>query len=509
MRACWLVLVAAAGCDKVLGFDEVGVNPNETTVYGHGVTRTVINDSNRLATTKDFDFSTGTIQSLTAVLDDGTHSPIQVDTSPTNVGGFFFNRKNHTERYRLIVPSTTADPAPVEYQMSSGTLQLLSRSWGRSSLPQPPNETMPGNGSLLQYTLTGGPTPSASAVAYVESTGLWTETAIASGAQATAPAPYDWAKAISLYGPVYLLDGSSVTRDRAYFTLHDYEGTSYRYIVGYRFDDVVMKAGTVTMAGGQLYALPRDSCVHVIAQLAQASQAVMDAGLGTPTASWRLVAVPVDTMGPELSFVVVEGASSGVDVLFGQPFGGYGLDIAMDATVSHAVLAPGAAVPSAQLSGSTHWIPAQPTTATSIGTCNSTSELDAVIPMPTAPMIGGAPVDQDRTLEIDRTLPSVPLSWTPNSTASVELYRADLYEVIDNGGITFLRHALRFVTTNVSPEGAPVIDIDPKYMPAGSSYVFEVTDLIGFPHARDGDFETIDPTYSEGYAWTGVITVTK
>jgi hypothetical protein len=508
MKRSWIALLAIAGCDRVLGLDEVKTDPDATSVFVHGVSRAVINDLNHLPTTFDSPFSATTISKTFAILEDGTSTAAHVDEKNPDPGRFYFNRNDVDAPYRLVVPSTTADPAPIEYQLAANDLELLDRSWGRSSLQQPPAEQTPSPGSLLQYTISGTPMNlSANAAALVESTGLWTETIVATGSASATPPALDWSTAESLYGPVYLLDGSTTIRDRAYYTLHDYVGTPYRFILGYRFDDVVMRNGMTTTATGPYFPLPRDTCVHVDAQLLKAVTDVHDAGLGTAVASWKIEAVPITSMGPELNFVIAEGTAAMQDVQFGSPFAGYGIVLAMEATVPHPILAPGASVPELRYSGSTHWI--QPaTTSVSGSTCPPTTPVVAVASVPIAPMFDGAAIDSDRALSVDRNR-AHELSWSlPIGHPRPELFRAEVFAVSDIAGKTFVGRVVTLVTPNVNLEGNPSIQIDPKYLQVGGTYVIEVIDQIGYPQvANGGDFSMLAAAFSQGYAWSGLLTI--
>jgi hypothetical protein len=509
MNRWWLAMLATAGCDRVLSLSEVQVSKDETTVSVHGISRTVINDANHLPTTHDAPFSTQLIQHAFAVLDSGERTGMHVD--PTDpAGSCYFNRVDSQQRYRFVVPSTTADLAPIEYQLVDGNLELLDRSWGRSSLAQPPAEQAPGPGSQLKYVLSVPspgvlPTPSGMAVATVESSGLWTETVVATGSTSLMPGPLDWASAASLYGPVYLLDGSNTIRDRAYFTLRDYLAMGYRVIVGYRFDDVQMKDGMVTTAGGQYFMQPQDTCVHVDLQLDQAAAAV--SVLGTPTKSWKIEAVPVTEMGPDVGFEIAEGQSPMQDVTFGSPFSGYGFYLEMDATVPHPILAPGANVAMNEFAGSTHWTVAASTAMPSGSSpCQASTQVLARIAVPTTPLIDGAAISTDRVLEVDRSRPAQ-LTWTLSQGGQAQLYRADLFGVVNDAGKTSLEHVVRILSTNTEPDGTPLIEIDPTYFSPGGTYVIEVVDELTYQNL--GDFTLLDSDPSRGYAWSGLLTVTK
>jgi len=508
-RTC-LALVALCGCDAILGFDSVHVDPDLTAVHIHAVSRAVINDANHLPAVFETPFDAATIALTRGAFFDGTTTTTTtatVDPASPVPGYFFFDRADDTQAYRIIIPSTTADAAPTEYQGATGTLEVVERSWGRSSIASGQQLQTPGPNTQLAFSPVTGVIASAGAVASIESTGLWTDTVAATGAAATSPPPLDWTNANSLYGPVFMLDGA-VQHDRAYYTLHDFLGDSYRIIAGYRIDDVTMRSGQTSNAMGPYFALPRDTCVLLDVPLADEIARVQRAGYGMPAGRWEIEAVPVVTMGPEVNFVLVEGSGttnlSGVAAKFGSPFSGYGLLLAMDVSVPHTILAAGATVPEARSDGSSHWI--QPA-ASAVADCTAPSDLTVSIPLPVAPLLDGASISSDETLQLDASRTHT-LSWSLSQGVEHDYFEANLYEVTNDAGRTILRHVVTWISTNVTPDGNARIEVDPSYLPAGHTYVVQIVNQLGFPQAGNGDFATIGYAYARGYVWSGQLEIT-
>jgi hypothetical protein len=499
--------LALCGCDVLLGLSDIQVTPGLTTVYVHGVSRVAINDRDRTPSVIESPFARDAMDPGKAVIASGTRDLVW-DSGAT--GKLYFDRDAPGEPYRLVLPSMSADPAEVEYQTSAGSLELVARGWGRSSLPAPmrPPEAPP-IGATLQYQVTSPAAPTASAHATVASTGLWTQTDFTPGASTTITYPLPWASARSLFGPVYLLDAGAY--DRAYFTVLDGPaGQPFRTLLYYRFDDVTLVDQVQTPAMGRLFAQPQDTCIVLTAPLAQEAARVASAGhAGTVSAAWRIEAVPALELGPDLSFPLAESLPAtpadvtALNVHFGSPFGGYGVVAEMAVSVAHPIQAPTAARAVIEADGSSHWI--EPDVSSG---CTGTSELSGSVQLPVAPMLDGIAIGTDQTIAVGTGTHA--LTWTlAGGEADVELYRADLYEVIDDASNTELVPIVRWTTANLTPDGHPTIDVDPSYLQPGHYYVIELVDERGYTNASEGDFGTIDPSqYALGFAWSGLLTIT-
>jgi hypothetical protein len=501
MARALAAVLALAGCDRVLGLDDIAIGENASTVHGHYGLRRVLNNSSRLPYTYD-DPPVGRAPPGAFVqLADGNASTLVW-------GGddhFYFNRASTTQAYRLVFPGV--DPVPtIEYQFAVDQLELLDRKWGRPGAQR----TYPMPGTQLHYSV---PVPGnlTAPLTLVDSTGIWTQSNL------DATQTVDWTKVQVApdAGPIALLDATPlVNNDRAYYLIYDRpSGATFTRLYYYRFDDVTLGNGEVTTitSSSPPFAINADSCVDVAAPRANELARITAAGyIGTSPdvgAAWSLLALPVLAMGPEIAFLIAYDGSStdypATATRFGTPFGGYDFVLQMGVVANHAMLAPGATIPVTVQFGSNHFIQPEANTA-----CAVPTSFDQRVQLPSPPVLDNAPLG-DVQLQLDRSR-LAKLSWTPSqSGASSELYRADLYEVSAAGSATVLALRATWYTTNHTLDGNPLVLVDPQLLQSGKSYAIQVIDMLGYPLAGNGDLATIRYPFANGFAWTGVLQVTN
>ncbi len=500
MTRAVLALLAIAGCDKVLSLDDISVTPGALMVNGSYGVRRVLNSATRLPYTSD-DLPAGRApQGAFVQLADGNKAELVWGADDH----FYFNRTAPTQAYRIVFPGV--DPAPtIEYQLAGDRVTLLNRLWGRD----PTKRMSPSSGTKLHYSVTP-PATLASPRYFVNSSGIWTQSAL------DATQTVDWTKAgiAAAAGPIALLDATPlINNDRAYYLIYDRPNTTYTRLYYYHVDDVTLSDGVVTTVTPQmLFPINADTCAYVAAPRAQEINRITSAGYvgATPAvASWVLSAVPVLAMGTDVTFLVAYDSApsdfTAQPVSFGTPFDGYDLVLQMVASAQHPLLAPGATEAAVVSFGSSTYI--QPPTTTA---CNQPTSFESSVPLPTAPLLDGAPLD-DEQLQLDRSR-LAKLTWTPaESGAPTHLFHADLYEVYADPnvpGSTAIQLRATWYTTNHTAEGNAQILVDPALLQFGKSYAIEIMDEIGYPNAESGDLTTIGYPFATGFAWTGVLQVT-
>lgn len=459
----------------------------DTIVKGRATVRDVANNASRLPVSgiRPLPFNGQFV-----VLDDGSKPELTWNAD----GTFEFVRSTGTQAYRIVDGAS-------EVQLTTAQPRLLTRIWGRS------NRVVPDPGTVLQYTLSNVPPLSNKAFATIDSTGLWTQTNVGMATSPTTSSTLDWTLAYSLSGEVGLLDTNA--HDRVYYIVHDVATPgNYTRVSAYRFDDVSMTSGTTTVIGQPLFALPADTCVVVDAPIAKEIMRVKSAGYSAAGLSgeWRILAVPAFDLGPEIGFSEVEQINlitdTNLNATFGTPFGGYELVLEMSVSSPHGVSLAGA-TPANEDNVSTHWV-----SPTATSSCSNASGFSDLVAVPRAPAFDGIPIDADQSLSIDRGAPASQLTWTTSDNGVLpHVGVADVFEVTKPGGATHLTHNMRLTSTNVSSTGVVTILIDPSVFTAGTSYVFSVTNQLGFPNASAGDLSTIGYPYARANLWTGVLTI--
>lgn len=508
MRLAAAVL-ALVGCGRVLGLDDIPIDQSALTVHGTYTTRRVLNSETRLPHLSDDQPAGRPPPSTFVALDDGKRMMLVWNADDT----FYFDREQLAQTYRIVIPGNYP-AATIEYQLAGATPQLVDREWGRGAALRATVDA----GTTVQYSFATAPVSPFTGFLVLDSSGIWTQTGIAtvSGSPPTNESfAFDWSGAAALPDSEALGLLDTLYNDRLYYVLYALSGTTYR-LSNYRFDDVTMKdAATTTIANQPLYAVQNDTCVLVAAPRAQEIARITQAGYvaASPAiGTWRLLAIPVLTMGPTVAFPLTFDTGTAdfraSPIAFGTPFAGYDLALFMQVVASHPVTAPGAAMPALLSYGSDQYILPQ---ATSPADCAmQDSSMFPSVQLPVAPLLDGFPLQRDQPIQLDRSR-LAKLTWTTTQQgAQPQLFRARLFEVAaDASQATVLREHAIWYTTNMTPDGAPQVLVDPALLEMGKSYVIEIADLVGLPDAQQGDLASLSYPYAVGYAYTGLLEVTN
>ncbi len=507
-----VAVLALAGCSRVLGLDDIPIDQGALTVYGTLTTRRVLNSQTRLPYLADDAPLKQAPANMFVELDDQSRRILTWNGD----GTFSFDREQLTQAYRLVFPGSFTEPT-VEYQLTGAQLAILDREWGRAASER----TTAMAGTSVQYSFATPPAPGVTGTLFLDSSGLWTETPILGSVPTNESFTLVWASAFAVpeAQPVALLD-AEIQYDRLYYVLYEPASATTSTLARYRFDDVSLKDGTTTQIVNQpVYTVQADTCVQVQAPRSVEIGHITAAGYvaQTPaTAMWRLLALPVLAMGPDVSFPLAydPGTSDFLPkpIDFGTPFTGYDLLLELTASAAHPVLAPGAMVPAVLAFGSDQYVEPQ-AVAASVGDAECAMQTPSKFPgiqLPTAPLLDGFPLDRDQPIQLDRTR-LAKLTWTTTQTGALpEMYRADLFEVAADATLTTqLRPHATWYTTNHTPDGAPQVLVDPALLEAGKSYVIEISDIVGQPGAAGGDLSLLHYPYAIGYSYTGVLEVTN
>jgi hypothetical protein len=477
-----IVMIVASGCDLVFldrpappGIDAPITEPSIVT--GRYLRRTVVNDASYFPIAIDEPMTEG-ISRVT--LEDGTRPELTMHPD----GRFSFERGSPDQPYRLFAGS-------LEYQLAASHLELVDPQWGRI------DRDIAAPGTTLTYQVQG--VSDVIGKAYVQTTGLWTQTQTpALNTQFTIA----WDQAGSLWGERGLLRADR--HDRAYYTLHELvtslpSASPHYAIVGYRIDEVTMTSSQDTLVTGTISYPPRDRCVRIAGAQKTEMDRMIAAGYGTVsdyTANWVVNAVPRLDVGPggglNTAYMTAAGASivnTNEDVVVMNPFNGHALVVTTTVYLRKPVTGPGATSSHDLSQISQHWVPATEG-------CTAPSTVGGVVAVPLSPSLDSrALVTDDTAISIDRTA-LVPLTWSLTS-GSVDRYVLILFELgasteAETVGQTTLVARAGWVTV------APSVAIDPALLVTGKSYLFAVVAEVGFAGAAAGDFGTIG--YPHGQA---------
>ncbi|NVB84510.1 MAG: hypothetical protein HOV81_39410, partial [Kofleriaceae bacterium] len=459
-----LLLFAGLGCDSVFGLQHIDGPPDgqlvapdlpDTYVTGRRSWHLVTNDPQRRPMLAEVPLPTP----WTVELDDGTRPTVTMHDD----GSFEFARAHAGQAYRLIASTNV-----FEVQHTSASLELAQSYYGR--LERDPVTP----GTTLGYTVPNA-VQTATTVAYVNTTGLWSSTQAPNVSSFT----LDWTKQGSLSGPAGLLRVDE--NDRAFYILDDNVG-GYTATIGYRADDITIPAGGTPAITGAYSAAVRDSCIHVLANHASVAARLTQAGMtGSKVANWIVRSVPIAANGPFVGFATASagqvGTLSNVDMnmMTANPYPGHDLVLSQSVFAARTFTAPGATA-ATLYEGSQHYV----IPATS---CAAPTVLDGAAAIPSDFMIDGVPLTADgQPLAVPRP-GSITFSFRADGAA--DRYRVDVYEIFKNASAAT---GFRLVTQIYSQKTD--IRIDSSLLQAGGSYTLLGVAEVGYPTAPVGDTAT-------------------
>lgn len=455
VRALILLLVLAS-CRDILSLDDVPPPMPGSEVTGRYRLRALANSADYKPIVTDYP-----VQAFeaNATLEDGSVVPIALAPD----GTFAFNTIATDDGYRLRFVTTRGT---FEFQHSARHLELVQPGWPLDSQTVDDNTT-------ITYAL-NDPPPSGAAVPLLRSTGSWTQ---AQGTQVT-PSSYsfDWPRGFPRL--------REENFDRLFFTFDDNVTsgtTTYRAIVRYRFDDVTLLNGQVNAVSSDLQrvglmSLQRTRCIRVRADAATmlARLSGVYEGITSQTAAWYVADVADPSLGffatQALAYATITDNFEG-DIDYGDPFPGVNAYLVQ--TVLTRPLRLGAASLTAYFGTRAYDMPAN-------GGCGTPAPTPPTIALPRSVRIAQTELQNEPTVTIDRSGP-IRLDWTIGSQGAVDLWRIALIEV--SASLEFGKQ-INFVSVE------PSLLLDPRDLVAGKSYVVQVTAVIGFSGASDGELAT-------------------
>jgi hypothetical protein len=392
--------------------------------------------------------------------------------------------------YRFAVAN---DGGPVaELQLAAPHLELANRLGARYERAPVPA------GTALQVSLTGVP---ATGIAWIQSTGVWTNFQRANGTNASFT--QSWTNALGL------LDAGA--HDRAYATILDSVGAAppYATITAACSADVTMTGGAATPMACSLAPAPLDHCMHLhLGYAGESARLVASTPVVYPslTYAWNIYVAPAPSLGP-VGILEVAGqgntVSPAVDldrdqVKYAQPFPGHAPMLVMTMERYRSFALP-ATTPVNLYLYTQHHVPAAPD-------CTTVTSGTSTVAIAGVPSLAGTALSTDnQKLTIDRS-GDLDLSWPVGADGRADYWQVGLFSVVASGGATTLVPARSWIVTDTH------VALDPALLVAGTPYLVEIFASEGFENSASGDFRTVsypDATFAVSQQSSAIFEVTN
>ena len=411
---------------------------------------------------------------LNASLADGTSVPIDYRGD----GAFSFEA---SASYELNV---VANGIPATYQTSAPHLVIGEVFLGRV------DRTAVTKPTPIQFIYPGA----AQGLAFVTSTGLWTDTAAGAGNRSLV---FDWRTAKSQWHDLGLLEAAH--NDRLYY-LEFVDAGGYSTIDSYGAHTITMQDGMMsTVSGGFQANVTRDRCVHVIND-AVANHAKLEAafpGVDAGVASWAIASVPAraqTTLGIQVLAVgsATPVANSDVMASFMNPYPGTELVTYAAVTAAASVSLPG--LTGVELPFALFEINEVDPAGAS---CEVSNPLGASTGLFGRLEVQGTPVTQDNQSVMIDASSRVEIRWSRVAAGPVHHYVVVLYELTATAAGGTRKTALAAYIT-ADPRAA----IARSLLQDGHTYIVTIESRIGLAGAASGDFMTLSYPVGVSQTWS-------
>ncbi|MBA3499558.1 MAG: hypothetical protein M4D80_27005 [Myxococcota bacterium] len=432
---------------------------------------------------------------LDVVLADGT-VPSLVTSSD---GTVTFARISETDVYRLAV--RLPDDKVVEYQLATPRVKIVEAVIGRNDRVRPLDI------GVVQVV----PNAPANTTSYLVTTGLWTETPHTVGGMGATNMSFrfPWPGARRKFGPPGVL--ASASGDRAYATTSSFRlakrGAAY-FTLTHACPHTFMALGVVEASlQCNVAPVPLVRCLHLetdfTGELARIAGVLLPTEHPSKSSGWFVGAAPAPSLAPQVTLDLASRfaftpssmptTESDDEFVYGNPFPGHAVVVMLSAFHERPFVYPGAMFHMNFPTGARYW-------STPADTCDTPEPAPALVAIPHAVAIDGAPIDEDgRVVETDPAR-ELRVTWS-DSDGSVDFYRVVLHEVTEF--LTFTTRATRhtYVVTD------RLVVVDPSLLEPNKIYAIEVEAHAGAPNARSGELGTYDLPYAIGTGWSATFRV--